>query len=174
MKINVDIDDVEHMVDIIAGEKDTYKCLVDGKNVSVEVSLIKQNNNVSVYSILCDGRSYDVIFYRNRTTGTVCVNGHNYSVRIKNQFDIIKDKEKKQHEDKNFFKITATIPGKIIAVKVEKGVRVKKGQPLVIIEAMKMENELKSPADGIVTNVYVKAADKVENNAALLDIDTRA
>ncbi len=174
MKMSVDIDDVEHTVDIIAGEKDTYKCLVDGKSVSAEVSLIKHNNNVSVYSILSHGRSYDVIFYKNKTTGTVCVNGHNYSVRIKNQFDIIKDKEEKQHEDKKFFKITATIPGKIIAVKVEKDARVKKGQPLVVIEAMKMENELKSPTNGIVTGIYVKVGDKVENNAALLDIDTRA
>ncbi len=173
MKIRLEIDDVEHTVDIIAGEKDKYQCLVDGRDVSVDVSLLKQNGNISVYSILSHGRSYDVIFYKNKTAGTVCVNGQNYAVKVKNQFDIIKDKEKKLHEDKKVFKIVATIPGKIIAIKVEKDARVKKGQPLVVIEAMKMENEMKSPAGGVVTDVYVKAGDKVENNAPLLDIDTR-
>ena len=99
--------------------------------------------------------------------------GHNYTVKIRTRIDALKDKEKKLHEDKKVFKIAATIPGKIVAVKVEPGVRVKKGQPLVVIEAMKMENELKSPADGRVTGVHVRVGDKVENNAALLDIDTR-
>lgn len=174
MNIRVDIDDVVHTVDIVAGEKNTYTCMVDGKAVPVDVSLLKQGSDgVSVYSILSNGSSYDVILYKNKTADTVCVNGHNYSVKIRTRVDALKDKEKKLHEDKKVFKIAATIPGKIVAVKVEPGVRVKKGQPLVVIEAMKMENELKSPADGRVTGVHVRVGDKVENNAALLDIDTR-
>ena len=89
MNIRVDIDDVGHTVDIVAGEKNTYTCLVDGKAVPVDVSLLKQGNNgVSVYSILSNGRSYDVILYKNKTADTVCVNGHNYSVKIRTRVDI--------------------------------------------------------------------------------------
>ena len=172
MNIRVDIDDVVHTVDIVAGEKNTYMCRVDGETVPVDVALLKQGSSVSVYSILSKGRSYDVILYKNKSTDTVCVNGQNYSVKVRTGVDALRDKDKKLHEDKKVFKIAATIPGKIIAIKVEKGVRIKKGQPLVVIEAMKMENELKSPADGRVTGVYVSVGDKVENNAALIDIDT--
>ncbi len=172
MKIRIDIDDTEHTVDIVKEEKGTYLCLVDGRDVVVDVSRIR-HNDVSVYSLLSHGRSYDVVFHKNKSLNTVSVNGHNFSVTIRNESGVMKGKDRKLHEDQALFKIAATIPGKIVAVKVEKGITVKKGQPLIVIEAMKMENELKSPADGMVTGVYVKTGDKVENNAALLEIDTR-
>lgn len=58
--------------------------------------------------------------------------------------------------------IRAPMPGKIIEVKVEIGQAVKKDQTLVIIEAMKMQNELNAPLDGIVQEVAVQAGDAVE------------
>ncbi len=172
MKIHIDIDDAAHTVDIVREEKGTYMCLVDGRDVVVDASLIR-HDDVSVFSLLSHGRSYDVVFHKNKSMNTVSVNGHTFSVRVKNQTDNTRGKDRKLHEDQTLFKIAATIPGKIVAVKVEKGGKVRKGQPLIVIEAMKMENELRSPADGMVTGVYVQTGDKVENNAALLEIDTR-
>jgi len=173
MNINVVINNTEHIVEVTQIENNKYRCFVDKKEIIGDLSLIKNNNNVSVYSLLVDGKSYDIIFYREKDSATVCVNGYNYSVKIKSPLNHVKNKEKKLHEDREIFQISATIPGKIVAVKVENGAIVKKGQPLIVIEAMKMENELKSPADGKVTNVYVKAGDKVENNALLVEINTR-
>lgn len=172
MKINVGIDGVEHTVDIVAAEKGNYRCFVDGEDIDVDVSLIHRNTSVTIYSILSNGRSFDVILYKSKTGNTVCVNGHNFSVNIKNPFDAFRNKDKKLHDGEKAFHILAPIPGKIVDVKVASGEQVKKGQALVVVEAMKMENELKAPADGTVTGVYVKVNDKVEKNAPILDIDT--
>ncbi len=174
MKINVGIDGVEHTVDIVTAEKNSYKCLVDGRDVDVDVSLLHQGSGLSMYSVLSRGKSYDIILYKNKTSSVVCVNGQNYTVDLKSPFTLHKGREKKLHDGEKFFRILAPIPGKIVAVKVLQEERVKKGQSLVVIEAMKMENELKAPADGIVTEIHVKANDKVEKDAVLLDIDTGA
>lgn len=172
MKINVAIEGVDHTVDIVASEKDSYKCFVDGRDVNVDVSLIHRNTTVTIYSILSHGRSYDVILYKDKTGNIVCVNGYNFLVNVRNPFDAVKNKDKKLHDGKKSFQMLAPIPGKVIDVKVSNGEQIKKGQALVVVEAMKMENELKSPADGTITGIYVKVNDKVEKDAAILDIDT--
>ncbi len=68
-------------------------------------------------------------------------------------------------------KLTAPMPGKILEVKSNEGDEVKQGDPLVILEAMKMENELKAPVDGTVTTIHVEAGSSVEKNAVLIEIE---
>ncbi len=67
--------------------------------------------------------------------------------------------------------ILSPLPGKILSVNVKAGQKIKKGNLLLIIEAMKMENEMLASHDAIVTNVYVKSRDYVETNAKLLKIE---
>lgn len=67
-------------------------------------------------------------------------------------------------------KVEAPMPGTIIAVKVAVGDTVKAGQPVVVLEAMKMENDIVAPVDGKVTSVLVKKGDAVEANATLVTV----
>jgi geranyl-CoA carboxylase alpha subunit len=64
----------------------------------------------------------------------------------------------------------APMPGKVAAVLVEQGARVSKGQPVAILEAMKMEMEIPAPRDGIVGNIRVAAGDQVKTRAVLVEI----
>ncbi len=64
--------------------------------------------------------------------------------------------------------ITAPMPGKVVEVKVSKGATVQKGTPVVVVEAMKMQNELLSAIDGKVEEVFVKAGDTVESGQKLV------
>ena len=66
--------------------------------------------------------------------------------------------------------IKAPMPGNILDVKVTAGQSVKKGDVLVILEAMKMENEIQAPCDGKVTSVNVRKGDTVETQALLCTI----
>lgn len=66
--------------------------------------------------------------------------------------------------------ITAPMPGKVVDVKVSKGDAVKKGQAIVVVEAMKMQNELTAAIDGKVEEVAVKAGDTVEAGQKLVVI----
>ena len=66
--------------------------------------------------------------------------------------------------------LTAMMPGRIVRVSVTKGQQVRKGEGLLVLEAMKMENEIQAPADGIVDSVFVEAGQTVENGAELVHI----
>ena len=67
--------------------------------------------------------------------------------------------------------VTALMPGRIVRVLVSAGDRVQKGSDLLVLEAMKMQNEIQSPADGLVAQVFVQAGDTVEGGAELVRIE---
>ena len=68
-------------------------------------------------------------------------------------------------------KINAPMPGKIVDVKVQPGTAVKKGDVAVILEAMKMENEIRVGQDGTIASVEVSAGDMVEGGSVLVTMD---
>ena len=67
-------------------------------------------------------------------------------------------------------KVNAQMPGTILDGRVQNGAKVKKGDVLVILEAMKMENEIQAPCDGTVTSVCVRKGDSVETQALICTI----
>jgi biotin carboxyl carrier protein len=67
--------------------------------------------------------------------------------------------------------ITAIMPGRVVRVLVQEGDAVRQGQVLAILEAMKMENELTAPADGVVKQVLVSSGVNVELGQPLIEIE---
>ena len=67
--------------------------------------------------------------------------------------------------------VRALMPGRVVRLMVEEGAVVQKGKGLLILEAMKMENEITAPADGTVVKIHVNAGDTVEGGAELLSIE---
>jgi len=68
--------------------------------------------------------------------------------------------------------ITSPMPGNLIKVMVKEGDRVSEGQPLVIVEAMKMENEIRSPSEGIVKTIRYSVGDLVEAGVPIVELET--
>ncbi|MCH8558794.1 MAG: biotin/lipoyl-binding protein [Balneolia bacterium] len=67
--------------------------------------------------------------------------------------------------------LKAPMPGKIVSVLADEGSEVQQGDPIIILEAMKMENELKAPSSGIIKKISVSAGESVEKNVTLLEIE---
>lgn len=67
--------------------------------------------------------------------------------------------------------VLAIMPGKIVRVLVQPGQRVRAGDPVCVLEAMKMENELQAKKDGIVKAVHVRPGDDVEKDRVLVEIE---
>jgi biotin carboxyl carrier protein len=68
--------------------------------------------------------------------------------------------------------VKALMPGRIVRLLVEQGAAVRKGAGLLVLEAMKMENEIQSPAEGIVDEIFVKPGDTVEGGADLVHVSS--
>jgi biotin carboxyl carrier protein len=103
-------------------------------------------------------------------TVTLKINGHPYTVEVKDKFDLLLEKlGMNAAAGSKVNNIKAPMPGLIIDLKVQAGSSVKAGEPLLILEAMKMENIIKSPGAGTVSNVKVKKGDSVEKGQVLIE-----
>ncbi|HVJ13129.1 MAG TPA: biotin/lipoyl-containing protein, partial [Burkholderiales bacterium] len=74
-------------------------------------------------------------------------------------------------EDTRTGSLAAPMPGKVIQVMVSAGARVTKGQPLLILEAMKMEHTITAPADGVVKEIQYAAGEQVQEGAELITLE---
>ena len=77
----------------------------------------------------------------------------------------------KRPKAKDLGDVSSPMPGKVVSVKVSRGEKVKKGDVLLIVEAMKMENEIHSPVDGVVEEIYVREGDQVNPDECLIKIN---
>lgn len=102
-------------------------------------------------------------------TFTFKINGAVQTVSVKDRFDLLLDQLGMSNANSHKVNdVKAPMPGLILEVKVQPGQEVKKGDPIMILEAMKMENILKSPGNGVVKEVKVQVRQNVEKNQVLI------
>jgi biotin carboxyl carrier protein len=149
-------------------EKSRDKLLINGEQINADI----QQLNVNSYHIINDLKSYNaevVSFDKETKTAQIKVNGNIYTVTAQDQFDILLDQlGLSSLNTAKVSEIKAPMPGLVLKVFVKEGTEVKKGDNLFILEAMKMENIIKSPADVTVKTVKIKPGDKVEKGQVLL------
>jgi biotin carboxyl carrier protein len=103
-------------------------------------------------------------------TFTIKINNHLHTLEAKDKFDLLLEKLGMHNTGGSKVNaVKAPMPGLIVDMKVKPGDSVKQGDPLLILEAMKMENMLKSPGEGVVKTVKVKKGDAVEKNQVLIE-----
>lgn len=132
---------------------------------------VRQISLVS-YHILHDMASYNaevVAFDSAAKTAEIKVNGNVYTMSAKDQFDLLLDKLGMSSGDTSKISdLKAPMPGLVLKIFVTEGDEVKKGDNLFILEAMKMENIIKAPADVVIKTIKLKAGDKVEKGQVLM------
>lgn len=119
-----------------------------------------------------NNRSYNLeLVSENKTekTAVVKVNGREYEIRMEDQYDqLLKQLGLDNLTTNKVREIKAPMPGLVLNVMVEEGQEVKKGESLLVLEAMKMENVIKSPAEGVVKKILIQKGNKVEKNELLI------
>ena len=131
-----------------------YNFEIDGKKFEVEVNLISSNN------------------------AEVRVNNKNFDIKISNDLTESKKTEPKKTEPKkaeqsvqgNPGDLLALMPGKIIKVLVSEGQKIKMGEPVIIMESMKMEQTIVSSADGAIESVNVSEGETIEVGSVMIVI----
>jgi len=131
-----------------------------------------QINNSTVH-ILLNNRSFTAeLIEMDVTTKTVkmSVNGHLYTVQLKDRFDLLLEQMgMSAAATTKVNDIKAPMPGLIVGINVQPGDAVKKGDAVLILEAMKMENLIKAAGDGIIRTIRVGKGDRVEKNQVLIE-----
>lgn len=122
-------------------------------------------------SMIVDGESYGVEFEEQNDDVFVLLRGHVVQVDVADERRLRMRAAAAGFTAEGKQVIAAPMPGKVVKVLVKVGDEVKEGQGLVVVEAMKMENELKSPKAGKVTELFAKEGSAVENNAKLVVVE---
>ncbi len=149
----------------IQKEKDQYQ--LNGS--AFEWDLIKLKDDS--FHIIKDHQSYlaeIVQVNREEKLLVISVNGTAYQIQLQDRFDLLLKKLGMKSAESKVEEVKAPMPGLILDIKVEEGQAVKKGDTLIILEAMKMENVIKSPTDGNIKTIRVKPQENVEKNQVLI------
>lgn len=127
------------------------------------------------YHILQDNKSFKAEITEadfHKKSYQVTVNNNTYNVHISNKLDmLIKDMGFSVGSTKQVDFIKAPMPGLILEMQVTVGQEVKENDSLFILEAMKMENSIMSPRDGIIKSISAKNGDAVEKNQLLIEFE---
>jgi len=152
MKLKAQLEDQEHdLVIVFAGQRVTVE--IDGRSYNVEVHEPEDGS----YLLLADTRVYECRVNASagsRETFAVNVGRHSYEVTVidPRRLRDIQSSGRHQH---GVAEIVASMPGKVVRVLVKIGAKVEAGTGIVVVEAMKMQNELKSPRAGVVVKLGV-------------------
>ncbi len=141
---------------------------VDGQEYDIDFEQLSEGG---ILSLLLNNRSLEAIVEERELSWEVLIYGELYSVQVQDEraYRLAKERGVKT-VDRGEARIKSPMPGLIIEIPVEVGQLVKKGDKVVILESMKMENELRSPKNGVIHNILVENGASVEKNQILLII----
>jgi len=156
-----------YTVEIEEVGKSLYRVSVDGSEFLVD----GEKTGFTNYSLIVDNRSFEVEVDVKEDEYRVLVDGRNYHIDLIDERRVRLGGLQAGIQLQGRQNVSVPMPGKIIAVLVSEGDTVEKGQGLVIVEAMKMENEVRCPINGEVKEVRVKPGDAVEAGAVLAVVE---
>ena len=164
MKYIATVKDQEYTIEIDADRS----ILIDGRPQEVDFRRLPAGG---VTSLLMNHRSIAPVVEERSDHWEVLIEGELYTVRVQDERAYRLDRMRTSGMSVDGEAIVASpMPGIIVAVPVAVGDVVKHGQKVVILESMKMENELRAPCDGIVTHVHVATGASVEKDQPLVGI----
>jgi biotin carboxyl carrier protein len=158
--------------------QETYKIEIDSKDGKFLVKLGAKQYHVdsqpisqNCLSLLVDGKAYTVFVAEEKTKRYISVEGEQFCIE-----EAKSEAETRSVAEAATLKgiptISSPMPGKIVKILVREGDKVRKGQGLVIVEAMKMENEIRSPGAGMVKKINFKEGNLVDTADPIIELDT--
>lgn len=156
---------------------DLHEISLNKKDEQFYISLGEESKRVdirgisdNVVSLLTGGRSYCIYLASDKKQCHIRINGHNFMVEeLSDEAEVFAGEEQDSQEDALFIK--APMPGKVIKIDVKEKQAVRKNQTLAVVEAMKMENEIKSSIEGQVKKINAAPGDLVDPDMILIELE---
>ncbi len=150
MKYEVEIAGRSYGIDLKREHRE-WRCRVDGESVSIDTVFSAHD----ILSLLAGGKSYEIKLERNGRELTIVLSGRRYTAEVLDPRSLRSRKRAALSED-GPLSVIAPMPGKVVRVLAPENTKVRAGGGVVVIEAMKMQNELKSPKTGRVKKMLAK------------------
>ena len=164
-----------------------YIALIDGEQVPVSIGKDEEGNTTltigdrqhtvdprwtqnGLLSIIINGRSYQVDIHTDKDAHEVLIEGEHFEFELFDERKALLKKSAAMGAE-GVQEIKSSMPGKIVKLLTAEGDEVEQGQGLVVVEAMKMENEIKSPKGGVVKRIGVKEGEAVVAGALLIVVE---
>ncbi|MEM7538174.1 MAG: DUF2118 domain-containing protein [Chloroflexota bacterium] len=142
---------------------------LDGEEIGADLN---QSGVTELYSFIFNGQSHEVLVSSDRANYTVTSRGEQINVHVEDErtrkLNMGRQVTATSQGDSN---VTAPIPGLVVKILVSEGDEIQEGEPLAILEAMKMENEIRSVRSGVIGKIHVEAGARVEQDAALISLE---
>ncbi len=163
--LNIKVNNQDFVYNAVSGV-----AMLDGKSVEADVVKLSPTK----FHLIIQQKSYSIELLEkaeNSKTMRILVNGVKQEIAIKDKYDVLLSElgMDKLMTNKNN-NIKAPMPGLVLRVIASEGDVVKKGDPLLVLEAMKMENVIKADGDGTVKRVAVEPKQVVEKNTLLIEM----
>jgi biotin carboxyl carrier protein len=154
----------EYLIEII----DERHITVNGQTLTVDFNSV---SGQPVYSLLVDGVSVEAFVYPGEEKWEVLLMGRQFQVMVEDERDKrLRAAAGGSVSETGEYHLKAPMPGMVVSILVEEGQKIEKGQVMLILESMKMQNELKSPRAGTIGRLRVKAGESVEQRQTLLSV----
>ena len=166
MTYDVVVDGKTHRLELTRGEN-TWQCVVDGKAMEVDAALTARD----VLSLLIGNKAYEIKRERSLQGELhVVIGSARYAVDVQDPRSL-RTRRAAAGAEAGPQKINAAMPGKIVRIMVKEKDEVTAGQPILVMEAMKMQNEIKSPKAGKVQKVLTSEGSTVNAGDTLAVIE---
>jgi biotin carboxyl carrier protein len=167
LKLTADIDGEEFFLEFRNQNGTTEYVLTGATSQAGQASIAA--TMPGVYSVLLGSKSFTVALARRGNELEVWAGGRRHTVALRDPRD--RSGKAGGVSAAGPVEIRAQMPGKVIKLLVERGMSVETGQGVIIVEAMKMQNEMKSPKDGVVSKIHVAEGGTVGAGEALMVIE---
>ena len=121
--------------------------------------------------VIVDGVEFEVTIEGEGKVWSATVEGKTFEIEIPDAAPVAKKKRTGSGKKKKSGTVSANIPGKVVTVEVSEGDSVTEGQVILILEAMKMQNDIQAPISGTVSVVHCEEGQAIEANIALVVIE---
>jgi len=121
--------------------------------------------------VIVDGTEFEVDIEMDGNVWNATVEGRTFKIEVPDSGPVVKKKRSPGSKKKKSGTVSANIPGKIVTIEVNIGDIVEEGQVILILEAMKMQNEIQAPISGTVVSVSCEEGQSIEANVPLVVIE---
>lgn len=147
MTYEVTIDGKTHRLELEKTDG-AWQCKLDGREVKLDAVLARRD----VLSIIVDGKAYEVKRERSATDMHVWVGPVRYAAELRDPRSL-RGRKGSGADEEGVKKLVAAMPGKVVRILAPERSEVEAGQGILVVEAMKMQNEMKSPKKGVVQKI---------------------